>query len=348
MTFAPMKLTAGINGFGRFGLHLLRYWLDRREKASFALTAINDSALSLKDALGILCNDPYVRFDDCQVDDDGSHLILVTSDHRATRILYSTGAAEAAPWLGATDLFFETSGQYVAADDCRAFLREKTRQILISATSEKADQTLIYGFNHDDWTPCRRIVSYGSCTVNAYVPLAAWIHDQYGVVDSDVNVIHNSPQHRMRHTLHRSNCTLERSGPSLLEFLKPQKFAVNYTIVPYSGVSIIDFRFRTHRPVSQNVFLRDLRLALEAGPLESLYAIEQTDTGPEPHVCTPYNAVFIANRIRARGDNLYLQAYLDTENSANRFFDLADYVSRRFLAEFKWESGAQASAENVY
>jgi len=330
-----VRLTAGINGFGRFGLHLLRYWLDRQDKASFALTAINDSALSIKDALGILCDDPYVRFDDCQLDHNGSHLNLVTSDHEATRILYSTGPAEAMPWLGATDLLFEASGQYVAADDCRELLREKTLQILISATSEKADQTLIYGFNHEDWTPCRGIISYGSCTVNAYVPLAAWIHDHYGVVDSDVNVIHNSPQHRMRHTLQRSNCTLERSGPSILEFLKPSNFAVKYTIVPYSGVSIVDFRFRTQRPVSRNVFLRDLRSALESGPLESLYAIEQTDTGPEPHVCTPFSAVFIADQVRTRGDNLYLQAYLDTENSANRFFDLADYVSRGFLAESK-------------
>ncbi len=328
-----MKLTAGINGFGRFGLHLLRHWLDRREKASFALTAINDSALSLEDALSILRDDPYVRFDDCQLDDDGSHLILVSADHEAIRLRYSTGAAETAPWLGATDLFFEASGLHVAAEDCRGFLRGITLQVLISATAETADQTLIYGFNHEDWTPRCRIVSYGSCTVNAYVPLAAWIHDRYDVLDSDVNVIHNSPEYRMCHTLQRSTCTLERSGPSLLEFLMPENFAVNYTIVPYSGVSIIDFRFRTRRSVSRDVFLSDLRAALEAGPLESLYAIAETDTGPEPHVCTPYNAVLIANRIRARGDNLYLQAYLDTENSANRFFDVADYVSRRLLAE---------------
>ena len=328
-----MKLTAGINGFGRFGLHLLRYWLDRRERASFAVTAINDSALSREDALRILHDDPYVRFDDCQLDDDGSHLILVPADREAIRLRYSTGPTESAPWLGEPDLFFEASGLPGAAEDCRELLRGRTLQVLISSTTEKADQTLIYGFNHADWTPRCQVVSYGSCTVNAYVPLAAWIHDRYGVLDSDVNVIHNSPEYRMCHTLQRSTCTLERSGPALLEFLLPENFAVNYTIVPYSGVSIIDFRFRTRRPVSLDGFVGDLSAAVEAGPLQSLYAIEETDTGPEPHVCTPYSAVFIANRIRVRGDNLYLQAYVDTENSANRFFDLADYVSRRLLAE---------------
>ena len=30
-----MKKTAGVNGFGRFGLHLIKYWLDRNFEANF-------------------------------------------------------------------------------------------------------------------------------------------------------------------------------------------------------------------------------------------------------------------------------------------------------------------------
>jgi len=49
-----MTLTAGLNGFGRFGLHLLRYWLDRREKADFRIVALNDPLLTLEKVAGIL------------------------------------------------------------------------------------------------------------------------------------------------------------------------------------------------------------------------------------------------------------------------------------------------------
>ena len=32
-----MELIVGINGFGRFGLHLLKYWLDRNLDSKFKI-----------------------------------------------------------------------------------------------------------------------------------------------------------------------------------------------------------------------------------------------------------------------------------------------------------------------
>ena len=45
-------------------------------------------------------------------------------------------------------------------------------------------------------------------------------------------------------TLTRKFCTLEKSAPNLLPFLNENNFVVNYTLVPFSGVSMIDFRFK--------------------------------------------------------------------------------------------------------
>ena len=42
-----MKKSAGINGFGRFGLHLLKYWLDRNNEANFTIYYINDDTLTI-------------------------------------------------------------------------------------------------------------------------------------------------------------------------------------------------------------------------------------------------------------------------------------------------------------
>ena len=46
-TDMPAELTAGINGFGRFGLHLLKYWLDRADTTKFSVGFINDDTLTL-------------------------------------------------------------------------------------------------------------------------------------------------------------------------------------------------------------------------------------------------------------------------------------------------------------
>ena len=37
-----MKKNTGINGFGRVGLHLLKYWLDRNDESNFDIKYIND------------------------------------------------------------------------------------------------------------------------------------------------------------------------------------------------------------------------------------------------------------------------------------------------------------------
>ena len=37
-----MKISAGINGFGRFGIHLLKYWLERESECNFSINYIND------------------------------------------------------------------------------------------------------------------------------------------------------------------------------------------------------------------------------------------------------------------------------------------------------------------
>ena len=67
-----------------------------------------------------------------------------------------------------------------------------TKLVIISATSWDVDKTIIYGFNHKDFSNNYKIISYGSCTVNAYVPIANFINEQYSIIDSDVNVVHNT------------------------------------------------------------------------------------------------------------------------------------------------------------
>ena len=49
-------LSAGINGLGRFGLHLLKYWLDYRSEARFSIDYINDDYLTSDQILLILKN----------------------------------------------------------------------------------------------------------------------------------------------------------------------------------------------------------------------------------------------------------------------------------------------------
>lgn len=327
-----MKRKAGINGFGRFGLHLLKYWLDRNQESELTIDYINDDTLSLEKAYNVILNDQAVIFNKYKINLAGNVLIFQDSSEHIQKVQYThTPQKEGIPWLGKPDFLFECSGKNTTREDCQIFLRGNTHLVIISATSWNAEKTLIYGFNHEQYQPSQQVISYGSCTVNAYVPLANYLEETYGIADSDVNVIHNLQSYRLKqnYTLIRKFCTLEKSGPHLLNFLGAHNFTVNYTVVPYTGVSMLDFRFRLkHFPRLEEV-LQGLEYAFSQGTLKNLYGFGEVDTGPEVYNCTTYSAVFIKENAKIINQSLYLYGYFDNENSVNRYFDLASYIATK-------------------
>ena len=320
-------LTAGVNGFGRFGLHLLKYWLDRKNDAQFEITHINDDFFPIQAALDAIKNDSHVDFNAYQINIEGNDLVLA-KDGAVTAISYTNARKEEIPWIGKPDIFLECSGKNTAARDCATFIKENTKLAAISATSWDA-HSLIYGFNHASYHKDMKVISYGSCTVNAYVPLASWLHKKYGIEDSDANFIHNIPEYKLKdfNTLQRKFCTLEKSGPKLLDFIDENNFTVNYSVVPYAGVSMLDLRFKLKNAPVKEKLIEDLQGAFLEGELTSLYQFQDSDKGPDEHKLTPYSAVFIKDNVRVLNGNLYLYGYFDNENSVNRYFDLVNYIS---------------------
>lgn len=324
-----MATTAGMNGFGRFGLHLLKYWLDRSHQALFCIKYINDDTLTARDAYRIITTDTAVRFDKYTVTLLDSVFIFRRLDGAKVSIEYTHAQKDAISWLGKPHLFFECSGKNSVVQECKVFLQGHTRLVLISCTSWDAEKTLIFGYNHVEFDPGARIISYGSCMVNAYVPLAAHLHEKYGVMESDANFIHNIQCYKRAafNTLNRKLCTLERSGPRLLSFLNGNNFTVNYTVVPHIGVSMFDFRFRLKKAATKESIIQELNDAFSNGMLKNLYTMVDTDNGPEAYNCTTYSAVIIKDKLKLLADNLYLFGYFDNENSVNRYYDLVDYIS---------------------
>ncbi|MCP3023842.1 hypothetical protein [Cupriavidus basilensis] len=323
-------ITAGLNGLGRFGLHLLRAWLDLPDPP-LRITAINDAHHTLASAVRVLSEDPKVSFSDCQIRADGDALLIARHGQATLRIAYSHGPAARAPWLGQTDWWLECSGAHPGALQCRRFLAGQTRRVLVSATCHDADQTLVFGYNHESFDPAAEVISYGSCTVNAFVPLAHWLQRHYGVDDAEVSVIHNVPAHRLANHPHpeRRACTLETEGPRLLPFLAPAAFRVDYVLIPYTGVSLIDFRFELARPPSEAVLLDALDTACTSGELKGLVRLSPVDAGPQAFALSPESVVLLRPRARLAGKRLVLPACFDNENSATRYLDLLAFMARR-------------------
>jgi glyceraldehyde 3-phosphate dehydrogenase len=324
---SPRAYSTGINGFGRFGLHLLRYWIVNYRTAQFTIDYINDEGLALDSVADIIRQDPYLDIKDrIRTTKEAIEVRLGKTWHV---VQYTNESLAHITWLGQPAIFLECSGKYTAKEDWRDICKGNTGQVIISATSWQADQTLVYGYNHTNFSGAP-VVSYGSCTVNAYIPLAAALHAQFKILDSDVNVIHNVPHYQLGNfdTLTRKTCTLELVAPHLLPFITSNNFKVNYTLVPYSGVSIIDYRFRLQSATQLSDIKAHLESEITHGTLKGLYSLQKHDSGPATHKFADHSAVLIESTMTLAGDNLYIHAYFDNENSVNRYFDLLNYISK--------------------
>ena len=329
-------VVCGMNGFGRFGLHMLNYYLELMDQSNFELGHINDEVLDINQALDIIVHDPFVKiYNNFSIKIRGDNLVF----NDIHEIQYTNNQTDQIPWMGSPDIFLECTGKYTDAELARQFLTENTKKVLISATSLNADKTLIYGFNHLDYDPSDDVVSYGSCTVNAYIPITDYLHKLFTVLSSDINCIHNVPEYQLKRgsietpglprvPIKRKSCTLSKVAPRLLDYVTDENFNVNYTLIPYTGVSIIDYRYSL-KTMSDDDIWNTIEQACTDGDLKGLYAIQDKDTGPEAHQNSRFSSILIKENSHIRGNDIYLNAYFDNENSVNRFFDLLNYIVTR-------------------
>ncbi|MBF0193342.1 MAG: hypothetical protein HQL71_02245 [Magnetococcales bacterium] len=326
-------VSTGVNGFGRFGLHLLKYWLDNAENANFSIDYINDDFLSPSSAHAIIINDRFVRIsEEYRVVLASDTISFINKAGIKKSILFSNTEKEQIPWLGKPDYFLECSGKYNSAKLNREYISGATKKIIISATVADADQTLIVGYNHEEYSPKSQIFSYGSCIINAFIPLTNWLNNKYKINNCDTAVIHNTPEHKLlepeNHTLNRSSCSLEWMGLKLMDCLSSDNFTVTKTYIPYPGISMIDMRYNlAKKPTNIKALKRELARAFNSGPLKTLYTFDKTSQSAESHLNSTYSAVLRRDGMRIVGDNIYISCYFDNENSVNRYFDLINFMA---------------------
>ena len=96
-------------------------------------------------------------------------------------------------------------------------------------------------------------------------------------------------------------------GPKLLNFLNSNNFNVNYTLVPFDGISIMDFHFVTKKKITKNQFLRFIKRNLK----NKYYSLSSKDKGPNHYNLKNYNVILIKDSFRFKNNDIYFQTYFD-------------------------------------
>ena len=169
-----MTVRVGINGFGRIGRNLFR--AAKSLGADIDFVAVNDLG-SIETMAHLL------RFD--------SVLGKYPEPVKATKSGISVGGDElqvlqvrdpaTLPWgdLG-VDVVVESTGIFTSRVKAAAHLEAGAPLVIVSAPSDGADATFVYGVNHKDFEPKKhQVISNASCTTNCFVPLVKVLDDAF-------------------------------------------------------------------------------------------------------------------------------------------------------------------------
>src|SRR6187401_2579886 len=203
-----MTLRVGINGFGRIGRNIVRAIYESGRK-DIDVVAVND--------LGpVETNAHLLRFDSVhgrfprEVKVEGDSINIGTDKFKVTAIKDPAQL----PWkeLG-IDIALECTGIFTARDKAAAHLTAGAKRVIVSAPSDGADLTVVYGINHDKLTKDHVIVSNASCTTNCLAPVAKVLHDAVGIERGFMTTIHSyTNDQRMLDQIH-SDLRRARAGP---------------------------------------------------------------------------------------------------------------------------------------
>ncbi len=179
----PIRI--GINGFGRIGRCTFKQMLGNDR---FDIVGINDLA-DINDLAYLLKYDSVHGWYPRKVEVANDTAITIDGDPIPCSAERDPSEIPWGEW--GADIVIESTGALRSREDAEGHLRAGASRVLISAPSDDADNTFVFGVNEDTFDPETDIVvSNASCTTNCLAPIARVLHDNFGVEDLLMSTIH--------------------------------------------------------------------------------------------------------------------------------------------------------------
>jgi glyceraldehyde 3-phosphate dehydrogenase len=232
----------------------------------------------------------------------------------------------------------ECTGLFTARDKAAAHLTAGAKRVLISAPSDGADLTVVYGVNHDKLTKDHLVVSNASCTTNGLAPLAKVLNDNFGIEKGIMTTIHSyTGDQPTLDTLHKDLYRARAAALSMIPTTTGAAKAVGLVLpelkgkldgisvrVPTPNVSLVDLKV----VLKQNATKEEINAKMKEASEGFLKGI--LDYVEEPLVSSDFNGVpasssFMAPQTKVIGDNLAaVYSWYDNEwGFSNRMVDTA-------------------------
>jgi glyceraldehyde 3-phosphate dehydrogenase len=328
-----MAIRVAINGFGRIGRLVLRAIAESGRK-DIQVVAINDLGPVETNAHLLRYDSVHGRYPG-QVATDGDSMIVDGNKIKVTAIKDPSQL----PWkdLG-VDIAMECTGIFSAKEKAKVHLAAGAKAVLVSAPSDGADLTVVYGVNHDKLTKEHKVVSNASCTTNCLGPVAKVLNDAIGIDKGFMTTIHSyTGDQPTLDTLHKDLYRARAAALSMIPTTTGAAKAVGLVLpelkgrldgvsirVPTPNVSVVDFKFVAKRATTKEEVNEAIKRAAE----QQLKGILGYTT--EPNVSSdfnhdPHSSIFHMDQTKVMDGTLVrVMSWYDNEwGFSNRMGDTA-------------------------
>ena len=336
-----MTIRVGINGFGRIGRNFYR--AVAASGADIEIVAVNDLG-SLKTMAHLLKYDSVLGVlpNAISATDDG-----IKIDGKTLKVLQVRDPKEL-PWkaLG-VDLVIESTGIFTDRDKAAMHLDAGAPLVIVSAPSNGADATFVYGVNHNEFDASKhKVISNASCTTNCFVPLVKVLDDAFGVENGLMTTVHaytgdqqlvDGPHSDLRRARGAAiNITPTSTGAaratSLVMAAMKGKLDGTALRVPVPTGSITDFVANLKKPATVDEINAAFKAAAN-GPLKGVLEYTDAPIVSSDIVTNPHSCIFDSDLTMSMGTMVKVLGWYDNEwGYSNRLVDLTKHVGSKIKA----------------
>lgn len=178
-----------INGFGRIGKNFLRaLLLDSLVRSKIEVVTINIGPDYVDHVALLFKYDTLLGYFPGSVEQKNNTLIV---DGREIEILHETDPSLIDWKKRAIDWVVDCSGKFTNRKGAEKHIRAGARKVLISAPAHDDDVSIVPGVNDYMYDAKKHaIVSLGSCTTNALMPMLKILHQDCGLQTGFMNTVH--------------------------------------------------------------------------------------------------------------------------------------------------------------
>ena len=328
-----MAIKVAINGFGRIGRNTLRAIVESG-RTDIQVVTLNDLGPVETNAHLLRFDSVHGRFPQ-EVTVSGDTINVAGAAIKVTAIKDPAQLPHKA--LG-VDIVLECTGIFNARDKAAVHLTAGAKRVLVSAPSDGADLTVVYGVNHDKLTKSHIVVSNASCTTNCLAPVAKVLNDAIGIDHGFMTTIHAyTGDQPTLDTLHKDLYRARAAALSMIPTTTGAAKAVGLVLpelkgkldgsairVPTPNVSVVDFKFVAKRATSKDEINNAIKAAAN-GPLKGILGFTDKPNVSIDFNHDPHSSVFHLDQTKViEGTFVRVLSWYDNEwGFSNRMGDVA-------------------------